>query len=106
MPRQTPWFALALLFGINLMNFFDRMILSAVTEPVRREYGLKDTELGWLATGFTLVYAVAGVPLGRLADHWRRTWLLAAGVAVWSLFTAASGLATGFGVLFLTRLGV
>ena len=104
--RQNPWFALALLFGINLINFFDRIILSAVTEPVRREWGLRDTEIGWLGTGFTLVYAAAGVPLGRLADRSSRKWLLAIGVAVWSVLTAVSGLAVGFWTLFLARVGV
>jgi MFS family permease len=77
-----------------------------VAEPVRKEWGLSDAALGGLSTAFTLLYAVAGVPLGRLADRTSRTRLLAAGVFVWSLLTAACGLARGFWQLFALRLGV
>jgi MFS family permease len=59
-----------------------------------------------LGTAFTLVYAAVGVPLGRLADTWARTRLLALGVATWSALTAASGLVRDYGSLFATRLGV
>ncbi len=99
-------YALAVLFIINLMNFFDRQILGAVGEQIRREWGLGDTALGALGTAFTLLYAFAGVPLGRLADHGTRKHILAVGVAVWSLLTAASGLARNFWELFAIRLGV
>jgi MFS family permease len=100
------WFALCVLFGINTMNFYDRQILAAVTEPVRKEWALTDSAIGFLGTAFTLLYAVVGVPLGRLADCWTRTRLLSIGVTVWSVLTAASGLAWNYGSLFLSRLGV
>jgi predicted MFS family arabinose efflux permease len=99
-------FALCVLFAINTMNFFDRQILGAVGETVREELRLSDTALGFLGTAFTLLYAVVGVPLGRLTDKSTRTWILSAGVAVWSLFTAASGIAQNYSQLFLARLGV
>ena len=62
-------YALAVLFAINLLNFFDRQILGAVGERIRREWELGDTSLGALGTAFTLLYAFVGVPLGRLADR-------------------------------------
>jgi predicted MFS family arabinose efflux permease len=99
-------YALAVLFAINLMNFFDRQILGAVGEQIRREWGLGDTALGALGTAFTLLYALVGVPLGRLADHGSRKHIVAVGVFVWSLLTAASGLARNFWELFVVRLGV
>lgn len=99
-------YALAVLFAINAVNFFDRQILPALGEPIRREWGLSDAKLGALATAFTLLYAFAGVPLGRLADRTSRTRILSAGVFVWSLLTGLSGLARGFWELFLLRLGV
>lgn len=104
--RSTGTYALWVLFGINMMNFFDRQILAAVTEPVRMEWQLSDTALGWLNTAFVLLYAAVGVPLGRLSDRWLRTKILGIGVTVWSLFTAASGLAWGYWSLFAARLGV
>ena len=66
--KKQAQYALFVLFGINLMNFYDRQIPAAVTELLRLEWPLNDTQLGVLATAFTLIYAVAGVPLGRLAD--------------------------------------
>jgi MFS family permease len=88
------------------MNFFDRQILGAVQEKIKVAWGLSDTELGLLGTAFILLYAVAGLPLGRLADIWSRRWILAVGVFLWSLFTLASGFAWGFWSLFVFRLGV
>lgn len=104
--KRSVWFALAVLFLINTLNFFDRQILSAVGEPVRREFGLGDTELGILNTAFTLIYAFVGLPLGRLADRFSRKKVIAAGVFVWSLFTAVSAAATSFWQIFAFRIGV
>ncbi len=95
-----------MLFAINLMNFFDRQILGAVGEQIRREWSLGDTALGALGTAFTLLYAFVGVPFGRLADRAARKYILAGGVFLWSLLTAASGLARNFWELFAVRLGV
>ena len=104
--RQGAAKALAVLFAINTMNFFDRQILGAVGEPVRREWQLSDGALGLLGTAFTLLYAFVGVPLGRLADRSSRTRILAAGVFVWSGLTAVSGMCRSFWQLFVVRLGV
>lgn len=99
-------YALAVLFFINLMNFFDRQILGAVGEDVRKEWQLSDTALGLLGTAFTLLYAFVGVPLGRLADRAERRKILGAGVFVWSLLTAVSGAARDFTQMVIARLGV
>jgi MFS family permease len=104
--RNKASFALWVLFAINLMNFFDRQILGAVGETVRNEWHLSDTALGTLGTIFTVVYAAIGLPLGRLTDRITRTWILSAGVFVWSLFTAVSGFAKNYAQLFAFRLGV
>ena len=106
MPEQRARTALALgvLCAINMLNFFDRQVLPAVGEPIRREWALDDTAMGFLGTAFTLLYAVVGLPFGRLADRSRRTWILAGGVFAWSLLTALQGLARTFGQLFALRL--
>ena len=104
--RQGVWFALIVLFAVNTLNFYDRQILGAVGETVREEWKLSDTALGSLGTAFTLLYAVVGVPLGRLTDKFSRRWILFAGITLWSLLTAASGLARNFTELFAVRLGV
>ncbi len=106
MLRRRAQIALAVLFAINLMNFVDRQILGAVGEDIRKQWQLSDTALGTLGTAFTLIYAVVGLPFGRLADKLQRTYILAGGVFVWSLLTAASGICTSFTQLFAVRLGV
>ncbi|HYN84382.1 MAG TPA: MFS transporter, partial [Pyrinomonadaceae bacterium] len=104
--RTGARFALLILFAINTMNFFDRQILGAVGEAVRREWGMSDGAMGALGTAFTLLYAFVGVPLGRLSDKTSRKWILSAGVFVWSLTTVGSGMARNFWQLFALRLGV
>jgi MFS family permease len=94
------------LLAINTINFADRQVLGAVGEAVRREWSLGDTGLGTLGTAFTVLYALLGVPFGRLADTTSRTRLLAVGVFVWSGLTAVSGFAQNYWQLFAARLGV
>ncbi len=104
--KKNAAFALTILFAINLMNFFDRNMIGPLAEPIRKEWRLNDSQIGWLATAFTLLYAVVGVPLGRLSDRWNRARILSLGIALWSLLTAASGIAWNFKALFVARLGV
>lgn len=101
-----PTFTLGVLFAINTMNFFDRQVLPAVQERIRRDWGLSDSKLGLLGTAFILLYAAIGVPLGRLADIGSRKYILAAGVGLWSILTVGSGFAWDFWSLFILRLGV
>jgi MFS family permease len=104
--QRNARFALAVLFGINFMNFFDRQIAGALLEPIRLEFGINDAASAWVNTAFTLIYAAVGVPLGRLTDTWQRTRLIAIGVTFWSVLTATSGLAIGFWTYLITRMGV
>lgn len=99
-------FALAILFAINVLNFYDRQALGVVVEPVRKEFHLNDTQIGALSTYMTVLYAVVGLPLGRIADSWSRKKLLALGVLIWSVLTAAGGFVTTYALLMLSRLGV
>jgi MFS family permease len=104
--KNRAHYTLFILFAINLLNFYDRYIPGALAEPIRKEWGLSDSQLGWLATAFTLLYAVVGVPLGRWSDRGKRSRILAWGVATWSVLTAASGIAWNYGSMFAVRLGV
>ena len=104
--KRAAYYALAVLFVINALNFFDRQIIGAVGEPIRKEFGLDDTALGALNTAFTLIYAFVGLPLGRLADKFSRKHILSIGVFFWSLFTALSSITTSFWQIFALRIGV
>lgn len=99
-------FALAVLFLINLLNFYDRHVPGALTEPVRKEFNLTDSQVGLMGSAFIWVYAIIGIPLGYVADIWSRRKLLAWGTGIWSAMTAASGLAISFTTLLIPRMGV
>jgi predicted MFS family arabinose efflux permease len=98
--------ALTILFLVNVLNFYDRLVLGAVLEPMRREFALSDTQLGAMVTLFTLVYAIAGLPAGRLSDTRERRGLLAIGIAIWAGLTGMAALATSYAMVLATRLGV
>lgn len=104
--RSSAGYTLLLLLLINFLNFLDRSLPAVVLEPIRKEFGLDDTALGALNTAFTLVYAAVGIPIGRLADRFRRTRILAIGVLLWSLLTAGTGIAWSFAALVAIRIGV
>lgn len=98
--------SLAVLFLVNVLNYYDRQALGALAEPLRHEFALSDTQLGALSTVFIVVYAVAGLPLGRLADRSIRKRMLAIGVACWAGLTSVGGAAASYAFLAVTRIGV
>lgn len=98
--------SLSVLFAINILNFYDRQVLGALLEPIRKEFHLSDTQLGALGTLPIVLYALVGLPLGRLADAGSRKRLLAAGVAVWASLTGLGGLVQSYMMLLVSRLGV
>jgi predicted MFS family arabinose efflux permease len=104
--RNAYFLAALVLFAINILNFYDRHVPGALTEPLRKEFHLTDTQVGLLGSMFIWLYAIVGVPLGRIADSWSRKKLLALGVAMWSLLTAMAAFATNYPMLLFSRLGV
>ena len=98
---------LVMLGLVSMFNYIDRTVLSVLQEPIKRELGLSDGQLG-LLTGlaFALFYATLSLPIARLADRFNRRNIIAASLATWSGMTALSGLATGFGSLVAFRIGV
>jgi predicted MFS family arabinose efflux permease len=98
---------LALLLIAYIFNFLDRQILGILAQPIKTDLHLSDTEFGAVGgLAFALLYSALGVPLAFLADKTSRTAVIAGSLAVWSGFTALCGAASGFGQLFLYRLGV
>jgi predicted MFS family arabinose efflux permease len=85
----------------------DRQILSVVAQPVKRDLGLSDTQMGLLlGLTFALLYSLLGIPMARWADRHARTRLIALGLAIWAAMTALSGFARSFAQLALARVGV
>ncbi|MGO9512685.1 MAG: MFS transporter [Steroidobacteraceae bacterium] len=76
-------------------------------EPIKHDLRLTDTELGALSGfAFGVFYAIAGIPIGILADRIERRRIIALAVGVWSLMTASCGLTTSFWQLFAARVAV
>src|SRR5271165_4531359 len=73
---------------------------------MRKEFHLSDTQIGLLGSAFIWIYAIVGVPLGRIADTASRKKLLAWGVLIWTALTASAGLATTYALLLFSRVGV
>ena len=98
---------LAVLFAVSILNFVDRQILSILAGRIKADLLITDAQLGFLyGTVFGIFYAIFGLPLGVYADLGSRRKLIACGLALWSLMTALSGMATGFTTLALARIGV
>ncbi|MFE6858074.1 spinster family MFS transporter [Nocardia sp. NPDC057668] len=100
------WRLVGLLAVANVLNFYDRALPTIVAEDIKAEFALSDTQLGVLMSGFTVVYALAGIVLGRMADRRSRRVIMAGGLVLWSVLTAASGGAWSFASLLIFRLGV
>ncbi len=103
---RRPVFVLALLTGLNLLNYIDRFVLFAVLPRIETELGLAHGVAGLLGTLFLVGYFVTSPFFGVLADRGKRTGLVALGIVVWSLATVASGLATGVVSLGIARVVV
>lgn len=98
---------LAWLFLIYMLNYVDRALLSIVQEPLKAEFNLSDLQLGLLGgLAFAMLYAAAGLPIARLAERHSRVSIVSICCGVWSVMTAACGLATSYAALFLCRMGV
>lgn len=103
-PNRVATTALVVLTVVNLLNYIDRYVVPAVFESLKRsELHLTDTQLGWLMSGFLLVYTLAAPVFGRLGDTGPRPRALAMGVALWSAATALGGLAWSYLSLLAAR---
>lgn len=100
-------YVLLLLTVTYCLNFVDRQLMTILLEPIKNEFGVSDTAMGFL-TGFAfaMFYATLGVPVARLADNWSRRNVLAWSLAIWSGLTALCGAATSFSQMALLRIGV
>lgn len=101
------WYALGLLTIVSVFNYLDRTLIYILFEPIKKEMFFTDFELALLGTtSFVIFFTVLGVPFGRLADRSSRKNMIAAGLAVWSLFSGLTGFANGFWALFFCRVMV
>jgi MFS family permease len=101
------WYALSVLVLVYVLNFIDRQILSILANDIKTDLGVDDAYLGFLyGTAFAIFYALFGIPLGRLADSWKRVRLMTLGLTLWSAMTAFSGFSRDAATLSVARIGV
>jgi MFS family permease len=96
-------FAVIVLTAMNLLNYIDRYVPSAVKDLFKKDLGFTDVQTSLPLTAFVIVYMLTSPVFGSLADRWSRKALIAAGVALWSLATAGAALATGFVSFMIAR---
>ncbi|MGI9291570.1 MAG: spinster family MFS transporter [Gammaproteobacteria bacterium] len=101
------WYVVVILTIAYMFSFLDRQILALLVEPIRADLGISDTQMSLLqGLAFGIFYTLLGIPIGRLADRYSRRAIIASGITVWCLMTAACGLAKNFMHLFLARVGI
>ena len=95
---------LGFLTVLNILNFIDRQLLTSFSNFIVPELELTNTQYGILSgLAFIVFYSVMGIIMGALADRVNRPKFIAFGVALWSLLTAASGMAKNFWMLFFSK---
>jgi MFS family permease len=105
--RPYAWAVVGILFATAILSYTDRQVLSLLVDPIRGDLGISDTQMSLLlGTAFAVVYGIAGLPLGVLADRTSRRNLIFAGVLVWSIGTLACGFSSSFHELFTARIVV
>ena len=105
-PRER-WLLLSVMFMLMLITMIDRNITAILLEPIKKEFGVSDTQLGLMSgLAFAVLYSVMGLPLSRIADRYDRKWLIIVSASIWSLFTILCGTAQKFWQLLVFRMGV
>jgi MFS family permease len=101
------WGTVSILLLCYVLSFIDRQILNLLVAPIRRDLDINDTQMSLLmGLSFAIFYVICGIPMGRIADSKSRKGLIGFGVFVWSLMTAACGLAQTYWHFVLFRIGV
>lgn len=101
------WYVACVLTVAHVISFLDRQVLALLVEPIKADLQISDTEMSLLlGLAFAIFYTFMAIPIGRLADRRSRRAIIAGGVTIWCLMTAACGLAKNYGQLFLARIGV
>lgn len=100
-------YIIGILTLIYTLAFVDRQIINILAEPIKHDLHLADWQMGAMSGfAFALLYTVLGLPIARYAERGNRPAIVAVSLAIWSGFTALSGLATSFLHILVARIGV
>ncbi|MBW2369169.1 MAG: MFS transporter [Deltaproteobacteria bacterium] len=105
--RGYSWYLVMVLAFAYMLSHIDRQVINLLVVPIKRDLGVSDTQISLLlGFSFAIFYAIAGLPIARLADRANRKVIITAGVTVWSMMTALSGVTKAYWQLLLVRIGV
>src|SRR5262245_25321852 len=106
----TPGYRLYVLIVLTLvytLNFIDRNLVNVIAQPIIVEFGLSDSQYGFLnGPPFAIFYALMGIPIAMAADRRNRVIIVALCISLWSVMAALCGFATSFLFLLMARIGV
>jgi MFS family permease len=106
-PSSVGWLSVAIFTILYVLSYADRKILSLMIIPIQNDLKITDFQFGLLqGFAFSLLYALAGIPIGRLIDRYPRRIIMYMGVTFWSLATALSGFSQNFATLFVARMSI
>src|SRR3712207_1718839 len=97
------YFALVVLFSMNLLNYIDRYVFAAVGPSIQAELHLRDRRFGYLASAFMIVYTIVAPVIGWLGDRYSRRRLIAFGVGLWGVATVGTAFAQNYRHMFFWR---
>jgi len=101
------WYSVGVLFAVYILSFIDRQMVNLLVDPIRADLHVSDTQVSLLqGFAFAVFYTFMGLPIAWAADNYRRPAIIGAGLFLWSVMTAACGMARSFSALFLARIGV
>lgn len=104
---QYKHYMLVLLTVIATFNYLDRFVLSLVMEPLKQEFQLSDSQLGFLSGfAFAIFYALAGIPIARWADQGNRNIIVSATTGLWSVMLVLLGMVGSYIQLLVVRVGI
>jgi MFS family permease len=104
---KSAGYALAMLTAIYSLNFLDRTVINILIDPIKRDYHLSDTVMGFISGfGFVILYSILAAPVARWADRGNRRSIITGGLILWSGMTALGGIARNAVQLTLSRFGV
>jgi MFS family permease len=105
--NRYAWYVVGVLTLANVSGFLDRQVLSLLVPAIERDLRISDTQMSYLiGLSFSVFFTILGLPIAWWADRASRRAIMASGVALWSVMTTLSGLATTYSRLLLARIGV
>ncbi|AJR25191.1 MFS transporter [Sphingobium sp. YBL2] len=103
----SAWWMVAVLFGLYVLSWVDRLIVSMLVTPIKAHLLLSDVQISMItSTSFAIFYAIFGLPLGWASDRFSRRWIIFGGVVIWGVATTACGFAQSYEALLIGRIFV